>query len=258
MPVLHPPTPRLLAGPHNHRLGPAIHAFNLPAEPAVCVGASPLCARVCYAKAFLFQLQRERHRRHHEQSRDDRFVAAVSPRSAASRSAPSGSTPRATLIPPPTSPAGPASPSPAPEPPSSPTPAAGATRRSCRRWPSWQSCPTSGSGSARTATPADLRRCRGCGGRISWTSANRNRPCRPTPTWSSASPGPAAPGSPRPTNAPPNGCMGCWSVPRSRASPDRWRSPVPVAASAFDPVRTDRVARVTNQDEFPCGFDRAS
>jgi len=68
---------RLLAGPHNARLGPAIHAFNLPAEPDICVGASPACAAACYAKEYLFRIQRGRHRRNHERSLDDRFPGAV-------------------------------------------------------------------------------------------------------------------------------------------------------------------------------------
>ena len=68
---------RLLAGPHNARLGPAIHAFNLPSEPDVCIGATPTCAAVCYAKRFLFRIQLARHRRNHERSRDDRFTRSV-------------------------------------------------------------------------------------------------------------------------------------------------------------------------------------
>ncbi|MBA3413630.1 MAG: hypothetical protein H0U10_00190 [Chloroflexia bacterium] len=68
---------RLLAGPHNARLGPAIHAFNLPAEPDVCIGASPTCEAACYAKGFLFRIQLARHRRNHEWSRDDRFVRSM-------------------------------------------------------------------------------------------------------------------------------------------------------------------------------------
>jgi hypothetical protein len=70
-------TDRLLAGPHNSRLGPAIHAFNLPAEPAVCVGATPTCSAACYAKGFLFQMHYARHRRNHERSREDRFARAM-------------------------------------------------------------------------------------------------------------------------------------------------------------------------------------
>ncbi len=74
-----PPGPdRLLSGPHNSRLGPAIHAFNLPAEPDVCVGATPTCSAICYAKGFLFRIQLARHRRNHERSRDDRFARAMS------------------------------------------------------------------------------------------------------------------------------------------------------------------------------------
>jgi hypothetical protein len=68
---------RLLAGPHNARLGPAVHAFNLPAAPDVCPGATPTCAAACYAKGFLFRLQRDRHRANLERSRDDRFAAAM-------------------------------------------------------------------------------------------------------------------------------------------------------------------------------------
>src|SRR4051812_7888408 len=73
-----PPDPeRLLSGPHNSRLGPAIHSFNLPAQPDVCVGATPTCGAVCYAKSFLFRIQLARHRRNHERSRDDRFARAM-------------------------------------------------------------------------------------------------------------------------------------------------------------------------------------
>ena len=68
---------RLLAGPHNARLGPAIHAFNLPAEPDVCVGSTPACEAACYAKGFLFQLQRRRHRHNHELSLLPRFAGAM-------------------------------------------------------------------------------------------------------------------------------------------------------------------------------------
>ena len=74
------PTPapgRLLAGPHNARLGPAIHTFNLPAEPDICLGSSPACAAACYAKEFLFRIQRGRHRRNYERSLDERFPGAV-------------------------------------------------------------------------------------------------------------------------------------------------------------------------------------
>jgi len=74
------PTPapgRLLAGPHNARLGPAIHAFNLPAEPDLCIGASPACEAACYAKGFLFRLQRGRHRRNYERSLESCFPGAV-------------------------------------------------------------------------------------------------------------------------------------------------------------------------------------
>ncbi len=70
-------TERLLAGPHNARLGPAIHAFNLPAEDDVCVAATPLCQDVCYAHSFLFRLQIQRHRRNFERSRHDSFVGTV-------------------------------------------------------------------------------------------------------------------------------------------------------------------------------------
>jgi hypothetical protein len=55
-----------------------IHAFNLPAEPRVCAGASPLCASVCYAKAFLFRIQRGRHRYNYERSLEARFPEAMS------------------------------------------------------------------------------------------------------------------------------------------------------------------------------------
>ena len=57
--VSNPPSDpgRLLAGPHNARLGSAIHAFNLPAGPDVRIGATPTCATACYAKGFLFQIQ---------------------------------------------------------------------------------------------------------------------------------------------------------------------------------------------------------
>jgi hypothetical protein len=65
---------RLLAGPHNTRLGPAIHAFNLPAQPDVCTGATPTCSAACYAKGFLFRIRLARHRRNLERSRDDRFA----------------------------------------------------------------------------------------------------------------------------------------------------------------------------------------
>jgi hypothetical protein len=51
-----------LAGPHNSRLGPAIHAFNIPAQPQTCVGSTPTCEAACYARSFLFRLQQERHR----------------------------------------------------------------------------------------------------------------------------------------------------------------------------------------------------
>src|SRR4051812_14562335 len=68
---------RLLAGPHNARLGPAIHAFNLPAEPGICIGASPACEATCYAKAFLFQLQHGRHRRNYERSLEASFPGAM-------------------------------------------------------------------------------------------------------------------------------------------------------------------------------------
>lgn len=72
-----PETRRLLAGPHNTRLGPAIHAFNLPATPEVCVGASATCDEACYAKSFLFRLQLARHRSNHERLGGQRFAAAV-------------------------------------------------------------------------------------------------------------------------------------------------------------------------------------
>jgi hypothetical protein len=68
---------RLLAGTHNARLGPAIHVFNIPPEPAICIGASPRCAADCYAKTFLFRLQDGRHRRNHERSRQDDFARAL-------------------------------------------------------------------------------------------------------------------------------------------------------------------------------------
>jgi len=70
-------TGRLLAGPHNARLGPAIHAFNLPAEPDVCVGSTPACEATCYAKGFLFRIQGRRHRRNHERSLLPRFAATM-------------------------------------------------------------------------------------------------------------------------------------------------------------------------------------
>ena len=66
--------PPLLSGPHNSRLGPAIHSFNLPAVPDVCVGATPACEAACYAKAFLFRLQRQRHLANLERSRGGRFA----------------------------------------------------------------------------------------------------------------------------------------------------------------------------------------
>jgi hypothetical protein len=77
--VSHPPSDpdRLLAGPHNARLGPAIHAFNLPAEPGICIGASPACEDACYAKTFLFQLQHGRHRRNYERSLKADFPGAM-------------------------------------------------------------------------------------------------------------------------------------------------------------------------------------
>jgi hypothetical protein len=68
---------QLLAGPHNSRLGPAIHSFNLPAEPTICVGASPLCEFVCYAHAFHFRLQQARHQRNFERSQQDSFPDAI-------------------------------------------------------------------------------------------------------------------------------------------------------------------------------------
>ncbi len=68
---------RLLSGPHNSRLGPAIHAFNLPAEPGVCVGATAACEAACYAKGFLFRLQIRRHRLNLERSRDGRFSRSM-------------------------------------------------------------------------------------------------------------------------------------------------------------------------------------
>jgi Gene product 88 len=68
---------RLLAGPYNARLGPAIHAFNLPAVPTICVGASPRCDAVCYAKAFLFQIHRPRHDDNYRRSLQDRFVGLM-------------------------------------------------------------------------------------------------------------------------------------------------------------------------------------
>jgi hypothetical protein len=68
---------RLLAGPYNARLGPAIHAFNLPAEPDLCIGASPACEAACYAKAFLFRIQLGRHRRNHERSLEAGFSGAL-------------------------------------------------------------------------------------------------------------------------------------------------------------------------------------
>lgn len=68
---------RLLAGPHNSRLGPAIHAYNLPAEPDVCVGSTPACEASCYAKGFLFGLQKGRHRHNLAQSLLPSFVGAM-------------------------------------------------------------------------------------------------------------------------------------------------------------------------------------
>ncbi len=77
-PPREPPAPdRLLSGPHNSRLGPANHAFNFPAEPDVCIGPTPTCSDACYAKGFLFRIQRARHRRNHERSRGDRFARAM-------------------------------------------------------------------------------------------------------------------------------------------------------------------------------------
>jgi hypothetical protein len=64
-------------GPLNTRLGPAIHAFNLPAQPDVCTGATPACSAACYAKGFLFRIQLARHRRNLEGSRDDRFARGM-------------------------------------------------------------------------------------------------------------------------------------------------------------------------------------
>jgi hypothetical protein len=72
-----PRRPRLLAGPHNSRLGTSIHSFNLPAEADVCVGATTACEAACYAKAFLFRLQRQRHLANLERSREGGFAAAV-------------------------------------------------------------------------------------------------------------------------------------------------------------------------------------
>jgi hypothetical protein len=63
-----PDRENLLAGPHNARLGTAIHAFNIPAEPHLCLGSTQVCEAACYAKAFLFALQRERHRRNYQRS----------------------------------------------------------------------------------------------------------------------------------------------------------------------------------------------
>ncbi len=67
----------LLAGPHNARLGPTIHAFNLPSTPDVCVGATPTCSAACYAKSFLFRIQSGRHRRNRERSERDDFVGSM-------------------------------------------------------------------------------------------------------------------------------------------------------------------------------------
>jgi len=77
--VSNPPSDpgRLLAGPHNARLGPAIHAFNLPAEPDICLGATPTCAATCYAKGFLFQIQTQRHRRNCERSLGVNFAGSM-------------------------------------------------------------------------------------------------------------------------------------------------------------------------------------
>jgi hypothetical protein len=66
----------MLAGPHNARLGPAIRAFNLPARPDVCGGATPACPAACYAKGFLFRLQHARHLHNLERS-EGHFARAM-------------------------------------------------------------------------------------------------------------------------------------------------------------------------------------
>jgi hypothetical protein len=64
----------LLAGPHNARLGPAIRAFNLPARPDVCAGATPARSSACYAKGFLFRLQLARHTLNLQRSAEGHFA----------------------------------------------------------------------------------------------------------------------------------------------------------------------------------------
>lgn len=71
------PEGRLLAGPHNARLGTLVHAFNLPAEADLCVGASPACSAACYAKGFLFRIQHRRHRLNYERSLEPRFPGVM-------------------------------------------------------------------------------------------------------------------------------------------------------------------------------------
>ena len=68
---------RLLAPPQNVRLGPLIHAFNIPAQPEVCVGASAFCEAVCYARRFLFQIQHTRHQEHLERTRRQDFMSSM-------------------------------------------------------------------------------------------------------------------------------------------------------------------------------------
>ena len=223
----------LLAGPHNARLGPAMHAFNLPAEPDVCVGSTPGCEAACYAEAFLFRLQQGRHRRNLERSRSSQFPGAMI------------SEIRRGLV------------------------RVVRVHTSgdfyddayARKWAEVaRACPGTAffgdsrgwrrpeilAGLAELARMPNMslwfntdrdsgqaHRSRASAGPTCWAPTRPRPACPPTPTWSSASRGPAGPAIPTNTTGRRSGSTACWSAPRSRASSARSRSPAPPAASAW-------------------------
>lgn len=69
------PVPGLSAN-INSKLGPAIHAWSVPADEGTCIGASPLCAARCYAKRghFVYGRNKEFYARNKEFAQTDEFV----------------------------------------------------------------------------------------------------------------------------------------------------------------------------------------